>query len=985
MRAATLRWFGLFLFLSTASMAQTTGPQSSSAPTTYNGQTVSSIELVTDPHIDGSGYRGLIRQQTGQPYSAKLVQASMDALQQTHRFNKVEIEVKPQPNGLALRFVMEPAFYMGVVEFPGGVKHFSYTRLMQVANLPNEEPYDPKIPAAGTAALEDFFHHTGYFEAQVREETRFDNEHQLADVIYHIQLNQRAKVGAINFVGPSTQESTKLRGALHSWGARLRGDSLKPGSKYTQKAIQNASQYLRTYLVGQNRLIKRLRLGSVQYHPDTHRADLTFETELGPPVSVKLVGAKLTLVPFMESRNMHKLIPIFDEGSVDPELVQEGRQNLVDFFQKKGYFDVKVTSNLQQQPDRINVVYTVQKGRRHKVAEVTLHGNHHFSSRELESLVSIKEGHFITHGTFSEKLLNKSVGDLKKFYQDNGFLEVGVQSHVTDKEPKLYVTFDIAEGQQTVVSALNIEGYQGLQPKDFQPRHGFQLRDGQPYSTSRLARDREHIIAAYLNKGFRRVSFASRAVPENGDKHHLDVTYSINEGQQVRVAQVFSVGQKVTREGYITKTINIEPEQPLSQEKLLFSESQLYNDGVFDWTHVGPRKPITDQTEEPVVVKVHEAKRNSITYGFGFEIARRGGSVPTGTVAIPGGPVVGVGSNTNFLNSEKTFVSPRGSVEYIRRNLFGLGETLSTSALLARLDQKALLTYADPHFRWSNWDSLFSASVERTTENPLFEARLGDVSFQLQRYFDLRHTKTLQVRYDFNRTNLSNLIVPGLVLPEDQAVHLSTLSSTYIVDTRDKPLDAHRGTYQTLDFGVTPEVLGSTESFVRFLGSRANYIRVKNMIWANRVQLGLAEPFAGSHVPESQRFFTGGGNSLRGFPINGAGPQRTVPVCSDPSNRSTCSNITVPLGGIQLFIVNSELRFPTHITQNLGGVVFYDGGNVYQHIRFSDLIDQYSNTVGVGIRYSTPIGPVRIDIGRNLNPVPGLKATQFFITLGQAF
>ena len=153
MRAATLGWFGLFLFLSAASFGQTTGPQSSTAPDIYNGQTVASIELVTDPHIDASSYRGVVRQQTGQPYSAKESQASMDALQQTHRFNKVEIEVKPQPNGLALRFVMEPAFYMGVVEFPGAVKNFSYTRLMQVANLPNEEPYDPKIPAGGRIAL----------------------------------------------------------------------------------------------------------------------------------------------------------------------------------------------------------------------------------------------------------------------------------------------------------------------------------------------------------------------------------------------------------------------------------------------------------------------------------------------------------------------------------------------------------------------------------------------------------------------------------------------------------------------------------------------------------------------------------------------------------------------------------------------------------------------------------------------------------------
>jgi outer membrane protein insertion porin family len=973
-----------FALLGTALLsAQTSGSRSATAPTIFEGQKVISVELVTDPHIDTSSYENQVEQKAGQPYSAKAVQSSIEALEKTGRFNKVEVEMKSQSNGVTVNLVMEPAFYVGIIEFPG--RHlFSYTRLLQVVNMPPEDPYKAENVTAGAAALLKFFQHTGYFEAEVRPETRFDNARQLVNVIYYIQLNKRAKVGAITVSGPSPQESQQLVNALKSWGARLRGDSLKPGTKYTQAKIQSATQYLRGYLVRQNRLIKRLRLASVQYHPETRKADVNFEADLGPPISVRLVGAKLTWFPLLESRNMHKLIPIYDEGSVDPELVQEGRQNLVDYFQKKGYFDVKVTSNVQQQ-NKIFVVYDIAKGKRHKVAKVAFHGNHHFSEDQLESVASVKEGHFILHGTYSEKLLKKSSDDLKKFYQDNGYLEADVKSQVVDKEPKLYVTFNVTEGEQTIVNSLDFQGNRSLSEQQLRPRRGFRLRDGQPYSPSRLGRDRERILATYLNSGYPRATFDSRVTPVNGDKHRVDVTYNINEGQQVRISQVMIIGQRVTREGYINRAINIEPEEPLSQEEVLASESNLYNDGVFDWTSVGPRKPITDQTDEPIVVKVHEAKRNSITYGFGMEIAKRGGNLPAGTIAVPGLPTVGVGSNVNFLNSEKTFISPRGSVEYIRRNLFGLGQILSTSALLSRLDQRGLFTYSDPHFRWTNWDSLFSASAERTTENPLYTARLGDVSFQLQRYLDQKHTRTLQVRYDFNRTSLSNLLAPGLISPEDQSVRLSTVSGTYIVDTRDKPLDAHRGTYQTLDFGVTPEALGSTESFVRFLGSKSIYKGVKNMTWANRVQLGLASPFAGSHVPESQRFFTGGGNSIRGFPINGAGPQRTVPVCSDPNDPKTCSNITVPVGGIQLFIVNSELRFPTPIIKNLGGVVFYDGGNVYQHINFADLVNQFSNTVGFGIRYSTPIGPVRIDIGRNLNPVPGLKATQFFVTLGQAF
>ena len=138
-------------------------------------------------------------------------------------------------------------------------------------------------------------------------------------------------------------------------------------------------------------------------------------------------------------------------------------------------------------------------------------------------------------------------------------------------------------------------------------------------------------------------------------------------------------------------------------------------------------------------------------------------------------------------------------------------------------------------------------------------------------------------------------------------------------------------------------------------------------------------------MPTSQLYFSGGGTSLRGFPIDEAGPQRLVPFCNVLQGQSGCVNVTVPVGGRQLFILNSEVRFPLGLMKALGGVVFYDGGNVYSALNFKNFVNNYSNTVGIGLRYSTPIGPVRFDLGRNLNPVPGISATQYYITIGQAF
>jgi outer membrane protein insertion porin family len=209
---------------------------------------------------------------------------------------------------------------------------------------------------------------------------------------------------------------------------------------------------------------------------------------------------------------------------------------------------------------------------------------------------------------------------------------------------------------------------------------------------------------------------------------------------------------------------------------------------------------------------------------------------------------------------------------------------------------------------------------------------------------------------------------------------------SYLRDTRDKPLDAHRGVYQTLDFGVTSTALGASASFVKFLSQSAYYRPLTpRLTWANNLRFGLAQAISSSRVPLSEEFFSGGSDTLRGFPIDGAGPQRPVVACGNQSDPSTCSTITVPVGGDMLLILNSELRFPIPVKEGLGGAVFYDGGNVYSKINLPLLAEKYTNSVGFGLRYQTPVGPVRFDIGHLLNPIAGISGVQFFVTLGQAF
>jgi outer membrane protein assembly factor BamA len=374
---------------------------------------------------------------------------------------------------------------------------------------------------------------------------------------------------------------------------------------------------------------------------------------------------------------------------------------------------------------------------------------------------------------------------------------------------------------------------------------GFELRSGTPFSPRKLANDRNRISATYLNRGYLNAEVKA-TVAKTADPHRVNVAYAINENQLVRIDQAIYLGQAHTRLSLISKTAQIAVESPMRREQLLESESRLYDLGIFDWSSVGPRKPITDQTDEAALVKVHEAKRNEITYGFGFELSHRGGNIPTGTVALPGGGG-SIGLNGyQIAPSQSTFASPRGTVQFTRHNMRGLGETVSASILASRLDYRVLTTYGQPHFVGSGWSSLSSFSLERNSENPLFTEALGDLSFQVERLISHKHNTRVQFRYDFNKTALSHILVPDLVLAQDQRVRLSTFSGTLIHDTRDKPLDAHKGIFGTIDLGITPTAFGSSADFTKLFGQLAQYQPFHAIVFANSIRIGMVSQFAGS-------------------------------------------------------------------------------------------------------------------------------------------
>ncbi|KAA6465044.1 hypothetical protein DYQ86_03575 [Acidobacteria bacterium AB60] len=944
----------------------------------YEGQTVSAIEVAGRPDLKESEFTPLFAQKAGQPFAKENVEKTAAAIRSSGKFQDVRIQVNPEANGVRVQFIVEPADYFGIFTFPGAAQ-FPYSRLIQVANYPTQTPYSAADVEQSRQALLDFFRQQGYFQAEVSANVKVDSAHAVANIEFPTRMGRRAKFGQVIISGLPNDKQQHLQDSLKSILARARTAAIRPGKAYHHATLTKANTYLQGELQKMGLLGAQVTLSGAEYHADTNRADIHFDVKPGPEISVKITGAHLW------SWTRKSLLPMYQGVPADPETVQEGRQALASYFQGKGYFDVKVDANFKATPKGDVIEYHIAKEKKHKVDEVTITGDHTLKPDELTPHIAVQKKHLFSSGKFSDELVRTSVKNLKAVYASQGFSQAQIVPNVKNTGGNIDVLFDVTEGPRDIVSSIKVEGADTFPAAQYAPG-GLKTEVGKPYSSANVSADRQIIVANYLKAGYLNSNFRETASANSkSDPHHINVVYHIYEGPKVVTGDVITLGREHTRERMIQSDIEeLKPEAPLTETNLLTSGSRLYeHTGVFDWAEVDPKRPVTTQNVEDVLVKVHEGQRNSIQYGFGFEVINRGGSIPSGTVALPNLPPVGLPSS--FTTSQKTFYGPRGTFQYTRNNIRGKGETLSLTGFAGRLDQRFAVFYIDPTFRWSPWKATPSLSYEKNEENPIYSSQQEQATFQIQRFINHDHTNTVFFRYGYSYTNLTHVLIQQLISPADQNVRLSTLSANFTRDTRDNPLDEHKGMLDSLELDFNTSKLGSSVDFAKLTGQAAFYKqKFHDIVWASSVRVGLAQPFSNSRVPISEAFFTGGGNSLRGFPLDSAGPQRQVQVCSSGSS-SACTEIQVPAGGNEMLIFNAEARIPVPLKKGLSIVPFYDGGNVFPRVGFHQFTSLYANNVGIGLRYATPIGPIRLDFGQNLNPVSGIKATQYFIGIGQAF
>jgi outer membrane protein assembly complex protein YaeT len=940
---------------------------------------------------------GRLAQLEGAPLRRDDLKRSLRQLFATGLFETIDVEASAKQDGVALVFRGTPRTFIGTVSVDGAKGANINTQLQRASQLAPGTRFNQARLTQALDEMRQTLGVNGFHEPVITPTLTPHPDEQLVDIAFRVVSGPQARVGAVEVTGDSGMNSGDFRHHAH----------LRTGSHVDHETANRALTGVLKHYQRDQRLEAEIKVESQQYDPRTQRDSFRFSATRGPQVKVLVQGASLG------ADRLKHVIPVFEEGTVDEDLLNEGNRRLRDYFQRLGYFDVKVDHDQQSaSTDQVVILYHVQLGSRRRVERVSVAGNHYFDSATLKDLLNVHAADSLDRlGAYSQSLVTADIGALQTIYRNNGFLRVKITPEAaTDaarvtpkgKPAPLTVIYHIEEGDQQRVGSVRLEGNDHVDAAKLTSQ--LNTVPGQLLSPQNLAGDRDALWTDYLSRGFdkARVEVTQQADPDNPNT--VNVVFHITEGQQIFVRKVLLTGLHYTRPDTVAKAIVLHPGDPLNETALAETQRNLYEFALFSEIDTAVENPSGGETYKTVLLQAVEARRWSLTYGFGFE-------AQTGTPEnnCKGASAAGVPCDPNG----KTGISPRVIANLTRNNLFGREQSASLQGTYGLIEQKINLLFQNPHFYGNrNFGLTFSGGYANSQDVTTYVASKLEAGVHWTEHFNtpgsrISKANTLDYEFSFRRVKVaaSSLQVGiGEIAPLSTATRVAGPGTTWIRDTRDSPLDAHRGTYTSFQEFLSGSRLGAQAEFNRIDVSNSSFYSFDKgrFVLARNTRYGQERAFGSADaelIPLPERLYAGGATSLRSFSINAAGPR-------DPETG-------YPIGGAGALVNNTEMRLPPPNLPWLGDavsiVLFHDMGNVFTNASDAWIsavrlhqpdrdsckttaktndpttytpsgpttstgqqgtcsFNYFSHAPGLGLRYHTPIGPIRVDFSYNLNP-----------------
>ncbi len=861
--------------------------------------------------VDGrpgeAGLLGLIPIRPGDAFSARLVDQAVKQVFKTGLFADIQVS-RTGEGRIELVFDLVRKILIDEVRFRGAKVPAARLREALTSQRPGGYLQEDRLPQA-VEEVRRGLRQEGFFDAAVTADVRRNVEAASAILVFEARDWKSFRVAGLEVEWKSEIPEADL----------LRKMRTRVGEAYIPRVLGQDLEALAAGLARAGYRRAEVRLAGESFDDQARRVDLRVEIVPQERIIIQVSGAKVPA---------RLLEPIWSERVFEQWGLAEGEARVLNYVRRKGYLFAAVRSRVERAPGEIRIVHEVEPGLKSKIAGVDFRGNAAFSTFDLKTRLANRSGVPLFAFLSYDRIFGLP-RQVEEYYKENGFADVQVSLDLVPGKEGVTAVFEVREGVRTTVAAVRVVGAVTVPAETLagQILH----REGGPYFPPNVQRDVAQIESIYLNRGLRGTEVAARVEPLSGDQ--VSLVYEIAEGAPVTIRDVFVTGNLNTRPGVIRRELQVRPGDPADDSKVQASKRRLEALGLFSEVRV--EEVPTGPGDEVVVVTLREGEKNYAGVGLGFESENR----VTGSLA-------GLGPEDFRL---------RGTAEYIRSNVFGLGSQAGIVGQTSVVESRAVVSWSQPYFFGLSMPMTALAWVEREDRTAFTLDRRG-VSLSVVK--SLTRSRLLLGSLSLTRTKLPK--DPDLEnLPPDidrrflpYSAALASVSMSW--ERRDDTLNPTRG-YFLSAVGEVGLPLFGTESDYQKLFLKAQYFRPLTSTFnlGLTARLGLANGL--SHLPE--RFFAGGSNTFRGEEFEQLGPI---------SASTTTPTTYKPYGGEALLLVNTELTFPVFRSwRDLRLAAFFDLGNVYASLReFRPF--ELQGAAGGGIRYRTPLGPVRLEVAWKL-------------------
>ena len=656
---------------------------------------------------------------------------------------------------------------------------------------------------------------------------------------------------------------------------------------------------------------------------------LPIKISTGEQVQIVISGAKIPVAlvrPIWEG-------PIFEEWGES-----EGEARILGNLRAKGYIFASVRSSIEKIENGIRVSYAVSRGKKYRITKLVFEGNRNLPADEIKRQLAVEDSIRVFGGIDGRKVFELP-DELEVLYQSLGFPDVQVNLHFRETDSSAVAIYGIEEGRQRRAKSVDFQGASLVSAAVLQKQ--ISLKEGGPYFTASVQRDIRVLETYYLNQGIRGTRIEAHSAPAGEDE--FAVTYSIREGIPTRIQGVFISGNLVTRKSTVMREMKIKAGDPAWMDKIMASRASLEKLAMFSEVRM-EEVPLAPGFEN-LVVRLREGERNLVGLGVGLETRDE--------------------LTTSSILSAN--LRPRATAEFMRSNIFGVAANASLVSQFSLAEKRLIATWEQPHLLFGlRVPTYVSAWIEEEDRISFGYKRQGvSISGIKTIFWDL----TLLAALKYARTTLYFLnVAPNEIDREFYPYSATSVETSFIREKRDDPFNPTRGYFSSLSLEYAFPLFNTESDFLKMAFKFQHYFRlVPRLVFGSTFRLGLGV----GRMPIHERFFAGGSNSFRGQQFDELGPK-------DPVSEK-------PVGGKAMVLFNFELVFPLISTlPDLAGAVFYDAGNVFAS-RNDFGLNALEHAVGGGVRYRTPLGPVRLELAWNLTNPTRRNKPLFFITIGNLF